>query len=148
MFTWSRLATKLPSGLEGGTLCNSKPVAKSCEVCQKHRPSPQAAPAHPWVWPPHPWSRVHIDYAGPYLNHRFLLIVDAHSKWIGAFAMSSTTSFSTIEKLRLVFARFGVPEMLVSDNGTNFTSKEFQLFCTKNPTILHPTGLLNILYGS
>ena len=107
-------------------------VVKSCVVCQQHRPSPPAAPVHPWMWPSHPWSRVHIDYAGPYLNHRFLVIVDAHSKWIEAFAMSSTTSFSTIEKLRSVFARFGVPEMLVSDNGTNFTSEEFQQFCTKN----------------
>ena len=38
---------------------------KSCETCQVNRKSPPAAPMHAWSWPNKPWSRVHIDYAGP-----------------------------------------------------------------------------------
>ena len=56
-------------------------VAKvcACDTCQKNCPTPVKAPLHPWEWPSHPWSRLHIDHAGPYLGK---LIVDAHSKWI------------------------------------------------------------------
>ena len=38
---------------------------------------PPKAPLHPWSWPERPWERVHADYAGPFLGHMFLLLVDA-----------------------------------------------------------------------
>ena len=100
--------------------------------CQQQRPSPPVSPLHPWSWPTRPWARVHMDYAGPFLGHHYLVVIESHSKWLEAFAMPSTTSSATIERLRTVFATFGVPKMLVSDNGTNFTSEEFQVFCSKN----------------
>ena len=54
-----------------------------------------------------------------------LIIVDAHSKWLEALVVNSATSQTTIEKLRSVFATHGIPEVLVSDNGSVFTSAEF-----------------------
>ena len=39
---------------------------RSCHVCQTHRKMPAPAPLHPWGWPSRPWSRIHIDYAGPF----------------------------------------------------------------------------------
>ena len=107
-------------------------VVRRCEICQSQRASPPKAPLHPWLWPPRPWSRIHIDYAGPFLGSYFLVIVDAHSKWIEAIPMKSITSTATIEKLRWVFSHFGIPDMIVSDNGSNFTSAEFGDFCKRN----------------
>jgi len=46
--------------------------------------------------------------------------------------MKSITSTATIEKLREMFATHGLPATLVSDNGSNFTSSEFQEFMKKN----------------
>ena len=62
----------------------------------------------------------------------FLVVVDAHSKWPEVIPVSSTTSSSTIEVLRDLFARFGIPEQIVSDNGTQFVSEEFQAFIKSN----------------
>jgi len=44
----------------------------------------------------------------------------------------SATATSTIQELRSVFATHGLPEIIVTDNGTAFTSNEFQEFATKN----------------
>ena len=54
---------------------------KSCLVCQTTTKDPPVTPLHPWSWPEKPWTRVHIDYAGPLEGKMFLLIADAHSKW-------------------------------------------------------------------
>ena len=93
---------------------------------------PGDAPLHPWEWPARPWSRIHIDYAGPFMGRMFFIIIDAHSKWIDAYPMNTSTSSATIEKLRQTFATHGLPETVVSDNGSCFTSEEFERFMKMN----------------
>ncbi|XP_044171937.1 uncharacterized protein K02A2.6-like [Acropora millepora] len=105
---------------------------KSCDECQAHQRTPAEAPLHPWEWPGLPWSRLHVDYAGPYKGEMFLIVIDAHSKWLEVHCMKSTTSNATIEKLREIFATHGLPATLVSDNGSNFTSSEFEEFMKRN----------------
>jgi len=109
---------------------------KSCNACQMTRNTPEVASLHPWEWPDKPWSRVHVDYAGPFLNRMFLLIVDAHSKWLDVHVTTASTASVTIQKLQQTFATLGLPETLVSDNGAAFTSYEFQEFIKQNG-ILH-----------
>ena len=55
---------------------------KSCHACQENLNSPAKAPVHSWVWPERAWSRVHIDYAGPFEGSMFLIVIDAYSKWM------------------------------------------------------------------
>ena len=105
---------------------------KSCQQCQINQKSPPVAPLHPWSWPSKPWSRVHIDYAGPFFGKMFLLLIDAHSKWLEIHMTSSSTSAATISLLRRSFASLGLPEVIVSDNAANFTSEEFEQFLRKN----------------
>ena len=105
---------------------------RNCVKCQESCPLPTKAPLHPWELPSKPWARIHIDHAGPYLGKLYLLIIDAHSKWIEAFIVTSTSAESTITKLRQVFAQHGLPEQLVSDNGAGFTSQEFKDFTQWN----------------
>ena len=105
---------------------------KSCDACQTNAKSPPSLPLHPWPWPTKPWSRVHIDYAGPFEGKMFLLIIDAYSKWVEIHMTTSSTSATTIDSLRKSFATLGVPEVVVSDNATAFTSEEFQTFLKRN----------------
>ena len=95
---------------------NLEEQVNSCQTCQLHQKSPAEAPLHPWEWPGHPWERLYIDYAGPFMGHMFLVVVDAYSKWLEVHTMQSTTSTATIEKLREIFATHGLPGTVVSDN--------------------------------
>ena len=105
---------------------------KRCSECQMSRSMSPAAPPHSWAPPEGPWSRVHIDYAGPFQGRMFLLLVDAHSKWLEIHETSTTTSSATIELLRRTFANVGLPQTIVSDNAPNFTSEEFTAFLKHN----------------
>ena len=107
-------------------------VAKSCVSCKAVKSAPQEAPLHPWVWPTEPWKRIHVDFAGPFQGKMFFLVIDAHSKWPEIFRLSSTTVQETIGVLRRIFASFGLPDQLVSDNGPQFTAREFADFVSAN----------------
>lgn len=62
----------------------------------------------------------------------FLIVVDAHSKWPEVIPMSTRSAVRTIEKLRKLFPTYGLPEQLVSDDGTQFTADEFWAFVGSN----------------
>ena len=96
---------------------------QQCVTCQESRPNPASALLHPWEWPSIPWSRLHLDYAGPFQGHMFLVLIDAHSKWLDVLPVSTATSTNTIDKLRQVFSTHGLPEKIVTDNGPQFTSE-------------------------
>ncbi|BES93435.1 Hypothetical Protein NTJ_06246 [Nesidiocoris tenuis] len=82
-----------------------------------------------WQTPASPMERIHVDYAGPFKNHYFLIIVDAYSRWVDVHPVRNMTSATTIELLKRFFTDFGLPHVIVSDNGTQFKSSEFRNFC-------------------
>ena len=61
-----------------------------------------------------------------------LVAVDAHSKWLEVYPMITTTSVKTIEVLNEMFAAYGLPEQIISDNGPQFISEEFAIFMKSN----------------
>jgi transposase InsO family protein len=69
----------------------------------------------------------------------FLIVVDAYSKWPEAFEMKSTPNTATINTLRTLFARQGIPAEIMSDNGPQFRSDEFRQFMESN-AIRHITS--------
>ena len=109
-------------------------TVRQCPECQSHQATPPQAPLQPWSWPSRPWSRLHLDYAGPVQGKMYLILIDAHSKWMETFCTASATSAPVIAELRLLFAQFGLPETIVTDNGTCFASAEFEDFLAKNGT--------------
>eukprot|EP00795_Rhopilema_esculentum_P009037 gene9037-16680_t len=102
---------------------------KSCKSCQMFRNKPAQAPLHPWKFPARAWQRIHIDY-GMFDKQMLLIVIDSYSKWIEVHEMS--TSGATIDKLRYIFASYGLPKELVSDNGPQFVSEDFDMFLKRN----------------
>ena len=99
----------------------------------------QPVPLHPWEFPAQAWSRLHVDFAGLFRGKLFIVLVDAHSKWLEVAVVSSCSSLCAIKFLRNVFATHGIPDQLVSDNGSAFTSSEFKEFVNRNG-IRHTTS--------
>lgn len=110
-------------------------LAKSCMQCVSNRPEQAKAQPIPWPQTDRPFQRIHIDHLGPFRNKTVLIVKDNYSKWIEAFIVSSLSSTETINKLRECFARFGLCETIISDNGRSFASAEFREFCNKNGVV-------------
>ena len=70
-----------------------------------------------------------MDFAGPFQGKMILIVVDSHSKWIEAYPTDSATSSKVIELSRTLF---GIPEVVVTDNGSCFVSEEFETYLSKN----------------
>jgi IS30 family transposase len=55
-----------------------------------------------------------------------LVAVDKFTKWVEAALVTTQDSTATINFIKSIVLRFGVPHSIITDNGTNFTSKEFK----------------------
>ena len=91
---------------------------KECVVCQETAKKPSDTQQAKWSWPVGPWKRLHLDFAGPFEGKMFLVIVDAYSKYLEIVPMTTITSSNTIAALRHLFSHFGLPDHIVTDNGT------------------------------
>ena len=80
---------------------------KDCTACQQTRNLPATAPIQPWEFPKRPWSRIHVNCAGPFQGHMFLVVVDAYSKWQDISVVKKATSSATISVLWSLFATHG-----------------------------------------
>ncbi|XP_055590370.1 uncharacterized protein K02A2.6-like [Uranotaenia lowii] len=105
---------------------------KQCGNCASHSKSPPKLPPQPWPQAKTPWERIHVDFAGPFFDQHFLVVVDAHSKWPEIRILRSPSTSAVVEFLEELFARFGNPSTIVSDNGSQFTSEQFSSFCASN----------------
>ena len=105
---------------------------KNCTSCQVSTRDPPLTPPHLWEWPQSPWTRVHADFAGPFLGKMNLVLIDAYSKWIEVHITSGATSTITINKMKMTFSSLGLPQILVTDNGPAFSSQEFATFVKAN----------------
>ena len=78
-----------------------------------------------------PRRSLETDHAGPFMGKYFLVIIDAYSKRMEIEMVSSTSLKEAITKLDKIFASYGIPETMVSDNGSCFVSVEFKNFLAK-----------------
>ena len=108
----------LSSQLEG--------VVKSCLECLKHT-TPGPEPLQPSSLPRLPWQKVGTDLF-VWNTSTYLLVVDYFSRWIEIARLSKLTSEEVILHTSSVFARHGIPEVVVSDNGPQFSAASYAKF--------------------
>ena len=97
-----------------------------CQICRRVRFRGDRA-VHKWPEAA-PFERMHMDWADVPGAGLVLVMVDAGSGWIEAFPTRDRSSKTVIKCLRTIFTRFGVPELMVSDNGKEFVSRELNLW--------------------
>lgn len=109
---------------------------KSCEICKISKlpnsiTRPPMIPRQPAL---RPWQELHIDYVGPFPRSKsgftqVLVILDNFSKYVVVRPVRQATARVTIDTLKeYVFNYFGVPQKILSDNGSQFVSNEFKHF--------------------
>ncbi|XP_065188042.1 uncharacterized protein K02A2.6-like [Sycon ciliatum] len=114
-------------------------LAADCSLCQESSNLPRKDSVHHWAYPNAAFERVHLDFA-EFESQQFLVIVDAFSKWIDVYELgSSATTTKTVNCLLRFISTFGIPRVLVSDNGPQFASGEFAAFCAQNGIKHHRT---------
>ena len=120
-----------------GLLRQLQELAENCKMCCKFR-SQRAEPLLPTTLPDLPWQKVGTDLF-EWKNSNYLLVVDYHSRWIEISRLERTTAECVIAHTSSIFARYGIPEVVVSDNGPQYTSTRYAKFA-KDYGFLHFTS--------
>jgi hypothetical protein len=105
-------------------------IAKTCEVCQTKKPGNHKETLIQHDTGTFPFEKVATDIF-QIEGRQYLVLVDYFSNYLEADYLKSVTSTIVISKLKGHFARYGVPKVLVSDCGSQFTSYEFQQFAKR-----------------
>lgn len=111
---WPRMATEL------------KQYIAKCDICFAHRSGQGKEPIVQHELVTRPWAKVGADLC-EFDNRTLLVISDYYSNYTEVAHLSTTTS-RVIKEMNAVFARFGVPDTLITDNGPQFSSAEFAVF--------------------
>ena len=104
-------------------------MVKNCRVCKESAPTVKE-PLLPTATPSRPWQIVGTDLF--YHNRNtYLLVTDYYSRYPEIAMLTSESSSCVIKHLKSIFARHGIPEMVMSDNGPQYASQEFKDFAEK-----------------
>ncbi|RXN13854.1 sec1 family domain-containing 2-like protein [Labeo rohita] len=77
--------------------------------------------------PNRPWQTVGTDLF-TWNNEDYIVVVDYYSRYLDLEKLKSTTAAAVILKLKKICASHGIPEKVISDNGPQFNSKDFESF--------------------
>ena len=103
-----------------------KHLLARCNICMQFREN-AAEPMISIPRPERPWQFVGTDLFELH-GKLYLLVVDFFSRYIETAILSSSSAFAVIPHLKSIFARHGVPDLVISDGGPPYNSKSFTEF--------------------
>ena len=112
-------------------------MVSACHTCAKVRPEPKETLMSA-SFPSRPWERVGVDLFELH-GKVYIVIVDYYSRWVEHRKLTSLTSEHTIEVLKEVFATHGIPDLILTDNGPQFSAESFAQF-TQSYCFTHTTS--------
>ncbi|KAK2183299.1 hypothetical protein NP493_317g02103 [Ridgeia piscesae] len=98
-----------------------------CGTCQKHRYKQAKEPMEQHEIPEKPWRKIGADLFTLF-GKNFLVVVDYTSNYPEVAKLEDLSSTNTISHMKSIMARHGLPSVVVSDNGPQFSSREFRQF--------------------
>ena len=105
-----------------------KEVVRLCEVCRELEVSHAKETLLNHDVPDRPWQKLGGDLFD-FEGDKYMITVDYFSNFWELDRMYSTTAKVIIRKLKTHFARYGIPDEMIVDSGSQYTSDEFQQFC-------------------
>ena len=112
-----------------GVMQSIAQLVQNCRECAKQAKN-KKEPLITTPLPDYPWQLVGTDLFELDKCH-YLLVVDYFSRYPEVVKLSSTTSNHVIAVLKTIFARHGIPEVVRSDNGPQYSSQEFAMFVSR-----------------
>lgn len=103
---------------------------EACKVCSSISNSQQRETLMPHDVPMRPWEKVGADLF-EFKGQQYLLIADYYSRFPIVRKLFSTTAASIINQLRPIFSEYSVPRIVFTDNGPQFSCKDFQDFAQR-----------------
>ena len=105
-------------------------MSNKCAVCQMYKPAQCKESYHTDDDITGPWDKVATD-CFHFRGHDYLLLVDYYSNYPEITKLASLSSSNVILHMKSIFARHGIPRVLVSDNATCYASRSFKMFANE-----------------
>ena len=100
---------------------------QECRACQLVGKESTPEPLKVSSLPDRPWQVINVDICGPFPNGDSLFtMMDSYSRFPEVVIIRCTKSRTLIRHMKIIFARLGFPEQIISDNGSNFISEEMK----------------------
>ena len=115
---WPRMSSEL------------KEYVSKCDICLVHCSTQGKEPIVQHKFPARPWAKVGADLCD-FQGRTLLVVCDYYSNFIEVESITKANTSAICKVLKTLFARYGVPDSLVSDNGPQFASAEFASFTRK-----------------
>lgn len=111
---------------------------RSCVICTNNQNVNAKEPMLIPDLPDRPWSKLAADLF-EFRDNQYLLVVDYFSKWPEVLKLDNQSSKTTIDCMKSLMSRYGYPDTVITDNGPQFSSVEFQTFA-KDYEFTHVTS--------
>eukprot|EP00057_Strongylocentrotus_purpuratus_P007672 XP_011662146.1 PREDICTED: uncharacterized protein K02A2.6-like [Strongylocentrotus purpuratus] len=113
-----------------GMNADIKTFISTCDACRTYERQNQKETLQPTELPDRPWEKVGVDLFELKGKH-YLITVDYFSNFWEIDRLHELDSRMVIKKLKGHFARYGIPNTIISDNGPQFASEAFVKFRKK-----------------